>query len=173
MEIEEKHLGRLMQTVIGFIILVLFSLFFIFAIRWRRNEVAKIYDELKEKQHSYTLIVKTNEEGIQSADSLIINVDSSAKNFEESDFTPELFKVTMTIGSNYGKRTVTKAYKSDIDGNPLSEDDADFTHIVLELTPLSEEEFQTFNSVTEVAYKICHTKINGNILVSNDPIYLK
>lgn len=158
-----------MQIFLGFIIIIAFLLLFAYAIKWRKKAVSKVYDQMKEKPHSYTLIVSTAGE-IPVSDSIIINLDNAAQNFTPEDFEPKMFNINVSLKDYYTTREVLSAHPCDIDGNKLNFEDG-FTHILLELKTLDKEELSLLNPVEKDLYLISHKKFNGNILVANDCIY--
>lgn len=100
-----------------------------FAVRiWQKKSIKKVYDELKEKDYSYTLLIKGCDWG-PAVDRIILAPGEAFKDFTPQDFDPKLFTVNVE-SERYGKdgkiEFFTKkielegACPCDIDENPLA-----------------------------------------------------
>lgn len=135
-----------MQTFLGAIFCAVMLAVILILRVWRKKSVAKIYDDMKEKENSYTLIVGSYDWG-PAVDKIILNpklqtfeTDSAKSDFTEDDFAPKNFTVKIRteifdyasgkIREIEGNAKVKSAWASDIDGNPDSDSEAkhDPTH---------------------------------------------
>ena len=116
---------------VGFCVLMLGIMF---AVRiWQKKSIKKIYDELKEKDYSYTLLIKGCDWG-PAVDRMILAPGESLAGFAEEDLDPKLFSVEVST-ERYNQEgkieyftkpvEVKSACLCDIDGNPVSSVDED------------------------------------------------
>ena len=116
-----------MQTFLGAIFCAVMLAVILILRIWRKKSVAKIYDEMAEKDNSYTLLIGGYDWG-PMVDKIILNVGDLASDFTDADLRPEKFSVKiLSEGLDFksGKKTeiegnakVVAAWKSDIDGAP-------------------------------------------------------
>ena len=106
---------------------------------WRKKSIAKVYEDMKEKENSYTLIIGSYDWG-PAVDKIILNpkllnpnAESNENDFTEADFAPEKFTVKIksevfdyASGKKVemeGNAKVLAAWLSDIDGEKLTDDE--------------------------------------------------
>lgn len=142
-----------MQTFLGAIFCAVMLAVIVILRIWRKKSIAKVYEDMKEKENSYTLIIGSYDWG-PAVDKIILNpkllnqnADSNENAFTESDFAPEKFTVKIksevfdyASGKKVeaeGNAKVLTAWLSDIDGEKLSDEESaeapETPHISLEL----------------------------------------
>ena len=114
---------------VGFCVLMLGVMF---AVRiWQKKSIKKIYDELKEKDYSYTVLIEGCDWG-PAARRIILAPGERFEDFSPEDFDPKKFSVTVSTErylqdgklEYFTKQVeVTGACPCDIDGNPLADFD--------------------------------------------------
>ncbi|MBR4005147.1 MAG: prolyl oligopeptidase family serine peptidase [Treponema sp.] len=94
---------------------------------WQKKSIKKIYEDLKEKDYSYTLLIKGCDWG-PAVDRMILAPGNHFDEFKPEDFDPKKFSVTVSTErylengklDYFTKQVeVTDACPCDIDGNPL------------------------------------------------------
>ena len=95
---------------------------------WQKKSIKKIYEGLKEKDYSYTLLIKGCDWG-PAVDRMILAPGKYFDDFASEDFDPKKFTVTVSTEryledgklDYFTKQVkVTGACLCDIDGNPLA-----------------------------------------------------
>lgn len=123
-----------MGTLYGLVIMAFMALLLIAAMRTRKRIINETIEELAERENSFTLFIKLNDDG-PAVSKIIVNANykegHELENFTDQDFTAESFKLSSSregVAINTG---VKKAYPCNIDGQECPKEEAD--HILLEL----------------------------------------
>ncbi len=152
MDTKERIMINIITAVL-FMALMLISLILVY--RWRRAALDKLYNQYKEKDNSYTVIISKKDYGFTAA-KLIVNTDGIAA-FKDTDPLAQDFEVSAKAGGSQVKVNVSRAYLCDIDGNSLEEsrlNDPE-VHICLELeTEAVKDELSPLNH--DLRFEIRH-----------------
>lgn len=173
-----------MQFLTAIAIAIIFAFFCFLIITWKNKIIKKTFQELSERENSYTFIYEGFNWGPEIT-KLIINSPKSEEKLTKDDLSPESFTVQVTSESNNNetisiKRPVLKADFCDIDGN-IIEENADSANILLTFDINSySNDFSPFIKTdsnyrwkNEYSYVITHKKFTTEIFTTNDPIVLE
>ena len=122
-----------MQIFIALLFTALLAVVIVLVSKWRRDAIAKLYNQYREKDNSYTLILKKGESGFYVS-KIIVNTDS-IESFSQAAPEAKDFTVNGTNGGTQKTVPVTAAYLCDIDGTDLeqSKQKDPEVHLALEL----------------------------------------
>lgn len=172
-----------MQTVIGIILVAVFIALFFGARIARKRVMDTEFESFAEKENSYTLIVRGYDWG-PAVPKAIVNVGEREQKFTQADCTTNNFTVTVSSYENgkespfveTKKRTITKVYPCDIDGNEL-DNYSEATHLAFEFDVHPSDSFfspfiydmkkQVNEWKKEYAYSFESSLFDGNITTEN------
>ena len=182
--------GRILQIGTALILIAFTALLLIGAIKLRKWALKSTYEEFREKDDSYTLVIDEKEWG-PSLTGIILNAGPCLENFTAQDLKADFFTVKLStvnsLGSNFSEDSkfldlkIKEVHFCDIDGNIL-EEKTDDAHLLLEV------ESESYNEDTSLFLKsqdgqlywkdlykitVSHPKFISKIINENDPLITK
>ncbi len=187
---KDETRGKILQITTAIILVAAATALVIGAVKLRKWAIKSTYEEFKEKDDSYTLVIDQMEWG-PGITSILINAGRNVESFTEKDLDPSEFDVKLTtiksLDSTLSDNTkdlnlkVAEVHFCDIDGNILDSNEGS-GHLLLDLDcDKYDQDTCLFLEGSDGKlywkgiYKISveHKKLNTNIINENSPIISK